>query len=214
MSEAYTVFWTQDRCKALRKLGGVGKPLELLFGGPHTSEPSFQRATVRPDDELYLISVRAGVLYVLGRVRVRRILSLEEYVAAHPHLFAPYLQEPPAWVYRESGSGLTPGFVQALKAFDRYRHAHPEVRVLAPTCTDEAVECEAGTPMRLDLAIPSDMLLRLRYRSRRKERDLHRYLRDGRMVQSLGVQGIYRLSDASAEEFAALVDGAVVTASH
>jgi hypothetical protein len=214
MSESYTVFWTQDRCKALRKLGGVGKPLEMLFGGPHTSEPSFLRATVRPDDELYPISVHAGVLYLLGRVRVRRILSLEEYVAAYPALFAPYLQEPPAWVYRQNGSGLTPGFVQALEAFDRYRDAHPEVRVLAPTCTDEAVECDDGAPMRLDLAVPPDMLIRLRYRSRRKERDLHKYLRDGRMVQSLGVQGIYRLSEASAEEFAALVDGAAATASN
>jgi hypothetical protein len=214
MSEAYTVFWTQDRCKALRKLGGVGKPLELVFGGPHTSEPSFQRASVRPDDELYPISVHAGVLYVLGRVRVRRILSLEEYVAAYPALFAPYVQEPPAWAYRQDGSGLTPGYVQALEAFNRYRGARPEVRVLAPTCTEEAVECADGTPMRLDLPVPSDMLVRLRYRSRRKERDLQKYLRDGRMVQSLGVQGIYRLSEASAEELSALVDGAAVAASH
>jgi hypothetical protein len=214
MSEAYTVFWTQDRCKALRKLGGVGKPLELLFGGPHTSEPSFLRATVGPDDELYPISVHTGVLYILSRARVRRILSLQEYVAAYPDLFAPYLQEPPAWVYRQNGSGLTPRFVQALEAFDRYRDAHPEVRVLAPTCTEEAVECDDGTAMRLDLAVPFEALLRLRYRSRRKERDLLKSLRDGRMVQSLGVQGIYRLSEASAEEFAALVDGVAMTASH
>jgi hypothetical protein len=212
MTEAYTVFWTQDRCTALRKLGGVGKPLEVLFGGPHTSEPSFLRATVRAGDELYPIAVRAGVLYILGRVRVRRIRSLEDYVAAHPGLFAPYLQEPPAWVYERNGGGLTPRQVQTLEAFGRYRAAHPEVRYLAPTCTDEAVECEDGTPLRLDLAVPPDLLLRLRYRSRRKERDLHKYLRDGRMVQSLGVQGIYRLTDASADEFAALLDAGSVSA--
>jgi hypothetical protein len=208
MSEAYTVYWTQQRCKALRQLDGVGKPLHVLFGGPYTSEPSFVRATVRPGDDLYPITVRSGVLYILGRVRVRRILSLEDYVIAHPDLIAPYLQEPPAGVSRQSGRGLTPRFTPALEAFFRYRKAQPEMRYLAPTRTEEAVECDDGTPLRLDLAVPSDVLLRLRYRSRRKERDLHKHLRDGRMVQSLGVQGIYRLSEASADEFAALVDGA------
>jgi hypothetical protein len=209
MSEAYTMFWTRERCAAMRRLGDLGKPLEVLFGGPHTSEPSFVRATVRPGDDVYPVAVRAGVLYVLGRVRVRRILSLEEYIAAHPDLFAPYLQEPPAWVFERFVPDPSPGFVQALEAFDRYREAHPELRYLAPTCTDEAVECEEGTPIRLDRAVPLNLLVRLRYRSRRRERDLSKYIRDGRLVQSLGVQGIYRLSEASAREFAALVDNGI-----
>src|SRR5579885_2094014 len=118
MAEAYTMFWTRERCEALRRLGGVGKPLEVLFGGPHTSEPSFSRATVRPGDDIYPITVRAGVLYILGRTRVRRILSLEDYVAAHIDLFAPYVQEPPAWVLQQLSApyALTPKYVQALEA--------------------------------------------------------------------------------------------------
>lgn len=214
MSEAYTVFWTRERCDMLRQHGGLGKPLEVLFGGPHISEPSFLRATVRPGDDVYPVAVRAGVLYILGRTRVRRILSLEDYVAAHGDLFAPYLHEPPAWVYeRGSHLNLSPGYVQALEAFDRFRQAHPEVCNLAPTCTEEAVECEDGTSLRLDLAVPPDLLLRLCYRSQRRERDLHKYIRDGRLVQSLGVQGIYRLGEASARDFAALVDGTPPVAS-
>lgn len=210
MAEAYTVYWTQDRCAALRRLGGVGKPLDILYGGPHTSEPSFVRATVRPGDDLYLITVRAGTLYILGRVRVRRILALEDYVEARGDRFAPYLDEPPAWVFRP-GSACTPRYIQALEAFERMRAAEPEMRYLAPTCTGEAVECEDGSPVRLDLAIPPGILSRLRYRSRRRERDLSKDIRDGRLVRSLGVQGIYRLSEASQRDFEALVPGAPIT---
>ena len=209
MSEAYTMFWTHDRCDALRRLGALGKPLEVLFGGPHISEPSFMRAGVRPGDAVYPIAVRAGVLSVLARVRVRRILSLENYIAARRDLFAPYLAEPPAWFneLREARRTLDFDVVQATDAFNRYCKEHPELRYLAPTCTSEVVECEegGGTPLRLDLAVPPDLLLRLRYRSLRGERDLHKYIRDGRLVQSLGVRGIYRLSEPSAREVAALV---------
>lgn len=205
MADAYTIFWTRERCDALRRLDWTGRPLETLFGGPHTSEPSFTRAGVRPGDEVYPISVRAGVLYILGRARVRRILALVDYVEQQAALFAPYLKVPPAWAFDLRSSGISPRFVQTNEAFDRYRAVHPAIRALAPTCTDEAVECEEGTPLRFDLAVPADLLAQLRFRSRRRERDLHRHLRDGRLVQSLGVQGIYRLSASSASELETLV---------
>lgn len=207
MADAYTMFWTRERCDALRRLGWAGRPLETLFGGPHTSEPGFTRACVRPGDSVYPIAVRAGVLYVLCSVRVRRILALEDYIEQHPDLFAPHLKEPPAWVFESWNPGPSPRSVQAIEAFDRYRAAHPAVRAFAPTCTDEAVECEDGTPLRFDLAVSPDLLARLRFRSQRHERDLHRHLRDGRLVQSIGVQGIYRLNESSASELEALVLG-------
>jgi hypothetical protein len=208
VAEAYTVFWTQERCNALRRLGGEGKPLHTLFGGPHTSEPSFRRATVRPGDDLYPIGVHAGAIYVLGRVRVRRILTLVEYVFERQDLFAPYLREPPAWVLERGDSRLTPQYIQALEAFDRLRKAQPEYRYLASTCTDEVVECEDGASVRLDLTVPPDMLASLRYRSRRAERNLSKYIRGGRLMGILGVQGIYRLSEGSQREFEALLAGA------
>jgi hypothetical protein len=64
-----------------------------LFGGPHTSEPSFRRATVHPGDLLYPIGVRDQVLYVFGRMRVQEIVpadgndqqsQLEQYFARYP----------------------------------------------------------------------------------------------------------------------------------
>jgi hypothetical protein len=208
MADAYTQFWTRERCDRLRRLGWEGRSLEILFGGPHTSEPSFRAACVRPGDYVYPVAVHGGTLYLLGRTRVRRILDLEDYVAERPDLFAPYLAEPPAWASRQDHVGLTPRSVQATAAFDRFRAARPEMQALAPTCTDEAVECEDGSPLHFALAVPPDLLARLRFRSRRRERDLAKHIRDGRLVQSLGVQGIYRLAAASAHELEALVFGA------
>jgi hypothetical protein len=191
VANAYTIFWTHDRYNTLRRLGWTGRQMETLFGGPHTSEPSFIRAGVCPGDLVYPITVRSGVLYVLGRARVRRMLTLNNYIEQHSDLFSLDRCEPLA----------------KTKAFDRYRIAHPAVASLAPTCTDEVVECEESTPLRFDLTIPPDLLARLRYRSQRRERDLSKHLRDGRLVSSIAVQGIYRLSEPSACELEALVLG-------
>lgn len=88
MSEAYSVYWPQRRW---RHAAGVCQPLAVLFGGPHTSEPSFRRATVQPGDLLYPIGVCDQILYVLGRMRVQEIITvggdqtlLKEYYARYP----------------------------------------------------------------------------------------------------------------------------------
>jgi hypothetical protein len=46
--EGYTMAKATEFCTydALRRLDGLVMPLEVLFGGPHTSEPSFLRAAV------------------------------------------------------------------------------------------------------------------------------------------------------------------------
>ncbi len=80
----------------------------MLFGGPHTSEPSFRRACVRPSDTIYPIAGRDGILYVLGCTRVQRILTLEDYIAARADLFDAYLTDPPAWVLERGHPGLSP----------------------------------------------------------------------------------------------------------
>jgi hypothetical protein len=88
VSEAYSVYWPQERWK---RAAGVARRLAVLFGGPHTSEPSFRRATVQPGDLLYPIGVCDQVLYVFGRMRVQEIVpvgdqdqpSLDEYLARY-----------------------------------------------------------------------------------------------------------------------------------
>lgn len=209
MAETYTVYWTKAQCDAVRRAGNLGKPLHTLFGGPHTSEPSFRRATVQPGDDLYPITVRAGVLYILGRVTVAAIHSLEDYVFARQDLFASHIKEPPAWALEPSRfSMISTRYIQASQAFDSLRRARPEYRYLAPSCTSEVVVCVDGSPLRLDCAVTPELLARVRYRSRRAERDLSKYIREGRLTATLGVQGIYRLTDDTAQEFAALVETA------
>jgi hypothetical protein len=94
MSESYSVYWSQDRW---RRLAAYSAALTVLFGGPHTSGPSFRTATVQAGDVLYPIGARGGVLYVFARMRVRQIvevdeIELEAYFADHPmsRLFAPF----------------------------------------------------------------------------------------------------------------------------
>jgi hypothetical protein len=62
-----------------RWLGAVAvghKPLPVLFGGPHLSEPSFRRAGVRVGDTVYPIAVANRKVYVVARMRVREMLLL------------------------------------------------------------------------------------------------------------------------------------------
>ena len=74
MSEAYTVFWTIDRW--LGALSGGHKPLPVMFGGPHLSEPSVRRAGVRVGDLLYPVAVSNRRVHVVARMRVREMILL------------------------------------------------------------------------------------------------------------------------------------------
>ena len=74
MSEAYTVFWTIDRWLGALSVGH--KPLPVMFGGPHLSEPSFRRAGVRVGDLLYPVAVSNRRVHVVARMRVREMILL------------------------------------------------------------------------------------------------------------------------------------------
>jgi hypothetical protein len=124
---------------------------------------------------------------VIARLKVTCIISLEKYIEQYPQLFA----------------GCDPGKRAAVQ-FEQYLELHPEKRYLAPTCTEEVVIGEAGTPQRLDVAVPSKLLERLRFRSQRRERGL-KYIENGCLRNVLSLQGIYRLSEESAREIEALL---------
>jgi hypothetical protein len=47
---------------------------------------------------------------------------------------------------------------QAAAIFAACFKQHPELRYLAPSCTSEVVIGEEGTTIRLDVAVPSDLL--------------------------------------------------------
>ena len=178
MTESYTVFWTNERWHSALATGH--KPLPVLFGGPHLSEPSFRRAGVKVGDTIYPVAVSQRQVHVVARMRVREMLLLGQ----------------------EDGPSLI-------------EHRFPEYRAwrfLAPTCTDEVVIGMEGTVPRSDLALTSDLLERLAFRSQRGERTL-RHVRDGELTSSIGLQGIYRLSTKSAADLAQLVESTPVGAS-
>ncbi len=160
--------------------------LTMLFGGPHTSQPSFRRAGVSVGDFVYPITVYRGAIYVIARLHVHAIQTLEAYIEHHPKLFAPYKRSD--W---------------AMETLGGYLSARPLLRYLSHTCTDEVITGE-GTLLHFDRPLPSVMLQRLRYRSKRGDRPL-KHVENGRLKRSIGLQGIYRLSPESARDFEQVV---------
>jgi hypothetical protein len=74
VAESYTVFWSMDRW--LSAVSAGHKPLSVLFGGPHLSEPSFRRAGVRVGDLIYPVAVANRRVHVVARMRVREMILL------------------------------------------------------------------------------------------------------------------------------------------
>ncbi|MFI6938577.1 hypothetical protein ACIBI4_04845 [Streptomyces sp. NPDC050418] len=68
MSDAFTVLWTHDTCRALRREGRVGQRPPVAFSGVHTSLPAWSGATA--GDDVYALHVNRRVVYVVSRMRV------------------------------------------------------------------------------------------------------------------------------------------------
>jgi hypothetical protein len=73
-------------------------------------------------------------------------------------------------------------------------------------CGATPVHVEA-TPIRFDVAIPGDLLGALSWRNRRGDTRTLKYVVDGRLERSVSLQGVYRLTDESADQLAALLYG-------
>ncbi|SDL36132.1 hypothetical protein [Nonomuraea jiangxiensis] len=68
MSDAFTVLWTHDTCRALRTAGRVDERPPVAFSGVHSSLPTWSSA--RAGDEVYALHVKAGIVHVVSRMRV------------------------------------------------------------------------------------------------------------------------------------------------
>ncbi len=68
MSDAFTVLWTHDTCRELRKAGRVGERPSVAFSGVHTSLPAWSCAEA--GDEVYALHVNRCVVQVVSRMRV------------------------------------------------------------------------------------------------------------------------------------------------
>jgi len=186
--ESFIILWSNDRIRQIQKYQQESTRLDVLFGGPHSSLPSFRRYNVKVGDLIYPVRVSKGILYVIGRMRVKQLISLEEYIELKPLLFAQYEKSQIPMI-----------------TLGNYLELHPEKQYLAPTCVEEVAIGEYGTAIQLDVMIPPDLLERLRFRSQKRERTL-KHIVNGRLTKVISLQGgYYRLTEGSAQEVEALL---------
>lgn len=67
MSDAFTVLWTHDTCRDLRRAGRTGERPPVAFSGIHSSLPKW---SARVGDEVYALHVNRCVVYVVSQMRV------------------------------------------------------------------------------------------------------------------------------------------------
>ncbi|WP_371787857.1 hypothetical protein OG404_03735 [Streptomyces griseoaurantiacus] len=68
MSDAFTVLWTHDTCRALRRADRVGERPPVAFSGIHSSLPAWTGA--RAGDEVYALHVNRCEVFVVSRMKV------------------------------------------------------------------------------------------------------------------------------------------------
>jgi hypothetical protein len=185
MSNSFTVLWNSDRVKIARLHNLLGKPIPFLFGGPHTSQPSFTRAGVSPSDIIYPVLVKEGTVHILARVVTREIVSVDSFVSDQADL------------YPSDQKGRWTGETLELAV-----QRQPWLRAFNWTCSDHVLLPESSSPLTTSVTLPVHALERLTYCSRKAERPL-KGVQDGRLSTITGLQGVYRLAESSSEDFLA-----------
>jgi hypothetical protein len=181
MAEAYVVLWALERCRWLQRVGDEG-PIEVVFGGPHTSQPSI--AALRSGDVIYPVAVAGGALRLIARLPVDTIMS--------PQLFV-----------RER-LGIESGPHDMWDTlFHELRKCRPDVGHRVPiTCADHAA-VGRGTKIVFDRNFPADALRVLRFGAGRGKEQPLAGVANGRLENNLSLQGrVRRLSTESATLFA------------
>src|SRR4051812_40090938 len=70
MPRYFTHYWKNDTWENHRHLEGT------VF--MHTAGGMFRRSKISPDDEVYFITVRGGLLYLGGKLVVRKVCDIDE----------------------------------------------------------------------------------------------------------------------------------------
>jgi hypothetical protein len=178
--DAFVVLWSRERLDRLKARGELGKPLHVLYGGPHSSAPSLARYGICAGDAVYVVGLRAGGLFLVARVRLGPVMGLADFLRQHLDV-------------REDELALTLPALEQKLAQER-----PELGHAIPFgCVDEAALVVESTPAQLDLAIPLDVLQRVAFQTKRGEtRPLP--VDGGKVKRVASIQGHYlRLAPAS-----------------
>jgi hypothetical protein len=184
MSSAFTVLWSADRVKVATTHGRLNQPIPFLFGGPHTSQPSFIRAGVEPGDIIYPVTVTDGQIHILARVVTKEILSVETFIADRPELYP--LNRRGRWM----GETL-----------DIAKQRQPWLGAYCWTSSDHVLMAESSSILTTEVVLPLECLERLTFRSNKAER-LIKGVIEGKLTTITGLQNVYRLAEGSLADFA------------
>lgn len=75
--EFYTTLWANDWAKQIQK-NDMNSILSVIYGGPHSSQPSLGR--IKVGDVIFPVRIESGKLYIMGRMTVERIMNADEYL--------------------------------------------------------------------------------------------------------------------------------------
>ena len=184
MPSSFAVLWTLERCRWLQRAQDRG-PLEVIFGGPHTSLPSIDAVSV--GDAIYPICIVSGELNVIARIDVSDIMSPDEYVQARLGFTRPATR---MWD----------------ELFQEFKRSSPGFGHRLPTTCCEKAAVGSGTELLFSRAISAHQLETLTFGPKPgRERPL-KGVSDGRLRNVFAFQGhVRRLSEKSAGVFAEYV---------
>ena len=140
MTESYIVLWPQTQCRIVKRAKDRG-PLEVVFGGEHKTMPSLGKAA--PGDNLYVVSMSQGSLLLIAHMPIEHIMDPDDFVA---------------WRL-----GITLDPAQLWDSFSTQPHkADKTIGHRIPwTCPLQAAVSTKGSDIRLDRAIPGELLEQL-----------------------------------------------------
>jgi len=180
---AYFVLWPNDWCKRLIQAGDNG-PLDVLYGGPHSSVPSLSK--VASGDLIYPVAVKEDHLFILGSLQVTHITEAGAYLETHN-------------INKENRMWDTSA-PELLKQHPMLGHRIPR------TCVDHAA-IGSGTRIWFDFSILTEIVSQLRFGPKAAQEKALSINSDSKLSAIL-LQGHYRrLSVDSAKLIADLMQG-------
>lgn len=140
---------------------------------------------------------------LLTRLRVADVLEVQDFVGQHPEWFDPMRGDAE---YQRMEPFLDNDRSRAFWQLADWLAKHPDINAFCPGEATEVVVTADSIPVQLDRIVPAEIVKALRWQSgRRPERPIKHVSPEGRIERSISLQGIYRLTEASADLLRPLV---------
>jgi hypothetical protein len=185
MADSYVVLWSLDRCRWLQRVNDRG-PLEVVFGGPHQSQPSISAVAI--GDTIYPIFIQGGILHIVAAMTVQSLSSPEDYLRTRFGIVVP-------------PSKMWDALFQELK------RSRPSLGHRLPvTCADTAALSDAGSDIRFERKVPGELLEGITLGPRPGHEQPLKGVSNCKLSNNFSLQGhVRRLSSDSARVFVGLL---------